>query len=69
MDEEEDDEPILGTSTLRGILLLGGVAAVAYIAYEFWYKQRSLEMSTPTPKPAVIRVPIQLPVANQKARK
>lgn len=66
---QDDDEPILGTSTLRGILLLGGVAAVAYVAYQFWYKQRALEMSSPAKRTPVIRVPIQLPIANQKARK
>lgn len=65
MDDAIEDEPILGTSTLRGILLLGGVAAVAYIAYEFWYKQRALEMGAPVRK-SVVRVPISLPIVKPR---
>ncbi len=59
------DEPLLGTSTLRGLLLLGGVAAVAYLAYEFWYKQRAAEGSAPAKK-SVVRIPIELPISKPK---
>lgn len=65
MDDAIQDEPILGTSTLRGILLLGGVAAVAYLAYEFWYKQRQAEGAAPIKK-NVIRIPIELPIAKPR---
>lgn len=61
-DAIEEDDPILGTSTLRGILLLGGVAAVAYLAYQFWYKQRAAELSSPVHR-NVVRIPIQLPIS------
>ncbi len=59
--DDAADEPLLGTSTLRGILLLGGVAAVAFVAYQFWYKQRLVDLSAPKRKP-LIRVPISLPI-------
>ncbi len=61
------EDEILSTSTLRGILLLGGVASVAYLAYEFWYKQRAVERALPK-KPRVIRIPIELPIQNTKKK-
>lgn len=68
MEEAVESDPILGTSTLRGILLLGGVAAVAYIAYEFWLKQKAFAAALPA-KPQVIRVPVELPIPAKSARK
>ncbi len=65
MEDAVQDDPLLGTSTLRGILLLGGVAAVAFLAYEFWYKQRAKEISAPVRR-NVIRVPIELPLAKPR---
>ncbi len=58
------DEELLGTSTLRGILLLSGVVAVAYISYRFWYRQKKLEIAAPVRR-APIRVPLDLPVARK----
>ncbi len=61
----EEPDPLLGTSTLRGILLLGGVAAVAFLAYQFWYKQRAIEHASPR-KANLIRIPISLPIVSRK---
>jgi len=59
MNDAAEDDPILGTSTLRGILLLGGVAVVAYIAYTMWKNQKAVEMSL-SHTPNIVRVPIAL---------
>ena len=64
MNDAAEDDPLLGTSTLRGILLLGGVAAVAYVAYKLWKNQKAVEMSLPR-TPNVVRIPIAAPVQNQ----
>ncbi len=63
--DEIEEEPLLGTSTLRGILLLGGVAAVAYIAYQFWLQQRKVVAAVPL-RPRIIRVPVELPGVKRK---
>ncbi len=65
---QEEDDPLLGTSTLRGILLLGGVGVVAYIAYTFWQNQRNKEAATPQ-RTKIIRVPIELPITKPKVKK
>ena len=57
----EESDPLLGTSTLRGLLLLGGVAAVAYIGYQFWRKAKAADAYAPT-LPRTIRVPVELPL-------
>lgn len=61
----EESDPLLGTSTLRGLLLLGGVAAVAYIAYEVWRKTKAVESALPM-QPRTIRVPVELPIPAAK---
>ncbi len=61
----EESEPILGTSTLRGLLLLGGVAAVAYIAYEVWRKTKAVESLAPQMS-RTIRIPVELPIPPAK---
>ncbi len=63
----EDSDPLLGTSTLRGLLLLSGVAAVAYLAYEFWWKQRKADAALPV-RPRIVRVPVELPIASAKRK-
>ncbi len=68
MNDMVQEDPVLGTSTLRGVLLLGGVAAVAYLAYEFWYKQRQSEGLVKAIK-NTIRVPINLPLPNPHGAK
>ncbi len=67
MNDAVQDEPLLGTSTLRGILLLGGVATVAYLAYQFWYKTKKNEMALPQ-RPKTIRIPIELPIAKPRKK-
>lgn len=59
--QDVEEEELLSTSTLRGILLLGGVASVAYIAFEFWMAQRAVDAVAPQ-RPGLIRVPISLPI-------
>ncbi len=72
MDEQpfiEESEPLLGTSTLRGLLLLGGVAAVAYIGYQVWRKSKATE-GMALQQPRTIRVPVELPLpANKSANR
>lgn len=60
---DESDDALLGTSTLRGILLLGGVGVVAFLAYKFWKRQKSGEVP---PRASTIRVPVNLPLPKQK---
>lgn len=68
MDDAVESEPFLNTNTLRGILLLGGVAAVAFLAYKFWYIQKAAESVGPVQK-QIVRVPIELPLAKPAVRK
>lgn len=63
----EGADPLLGTSTLRGLLLLGGVAAVAYLAYEFWRKQRKADAALPV-RPRFVRVPVELPIPSGRKK-
>lgn len=65
MNDATQDEPFLGTSTLRGILLLGGVVAVAYVSFKLWKKQKAVEASLPQ-KQNLIRIPIAAPVLAQR---
>ncbi len=60
--QDVEEEELLSTSTLRGILLLGGVASVAYIAFQFWMAQRAVDAVAPK-QMNLIRVPISLPIA------
>lgn len=63
----EESDPLLGTSTLRGLLLLGGVAAVAYIAYQFYKKSKMAEAFAPQVA-RTIRVPVELPIPPAKKK-
>ncbi len=65
---EQQEESLLGTSTLRGILLLGGVATVSFFAWKYWSKIKALESSAPR-KPRVIRIPVELPLVQDKSKK
>ena len=68
-DAVQESDPLLGTSTLRGILLLGGVAAVAYIAYKFYLQSKKADTGR-SAQSKFIRVPVELPIpANKSVRK
>ncbi len=67
-DAVEEEDSLLGTSALRGILLLGGVATISYFAWKYWNKIRTLESSAPK-REAVVRVPISLPLPQEKKKK
>lgn len=51
----DDENQIIGTSTIRGVVLLGGVALVAYLAFRYWMKIKASE------QPA-FQMPISIPV-------
>ena len=54
MDDEGD---LIGTSTVRGFLLLAGVATVAYLAYRYWQQLAS----QPKPIAHTISIPVGPP--------
>ncbi len=59
----EESSELLTDSTLRGILLVGGLAMAGYVAYKIWLQQKSQDSTHPEiSKP--IRVPIELPIRN-----
>ncbi len=61
-----DDEPLIGASTVRGVLMLGGVATVAYIAFRYWQKVKAEQ----TNKPAhTIQIPVELPIKRAAVKK
>ncbi len=62
----EQEDSLLGTSTIRGILLLGGVAVTGFFAWKYW---RNVKTSTPPPKPRIIRIPVELPIQQEKKKK
>ncbi len=64
---EQDEDQLLGTSALRGILLLGGVAVVSFFAWKYWNKIKKSEAATPH-RPLAIRVPIELPIQQPKKK-
>lgn len=66
MNAAEEQDELLGTSTLRGILLLGGVSVVAYLAWKYWKRTRVADLSSPH-KTQVVRIPIELPLTKRKA--
>lgn len=67
-DAVEDEDSLLGTSTLRGILLLGGVVTVAFLAWKYWRGIKKSDTSAAR-RPALVRIPVQLPVADPKKQK
>jgi len=58
-----DEEPLLGTSLLRGILLLGAVGLAGYGVYVWWKKSKAAEKSLP---PKTVSVPITIPTLKKK---
>ena len=58
MDEEIQREPLIGTSTVRGVLLLGGVATVAYLAFKYYIAVEQQKAAAPAP----VTIPIGVPV-------
>jgi hypothetical protein len=63
---EFEPEPLVGTSAVRGVLLLGGVATVAFFAWKYWNNIRALDSGGS--KPAVVRIPISLPLVQEKKK-
>ena len=58
---QDESDQLLNDSTLRGILLLGGVVAAAYIGYKIYLHQRTIDAANPIGQ-RIIRVPIELPI-------
>ncbi len=54
-----DEDDLLGPSLIRGVLLLGGVATVAYLAFQYWRKVKAAELNKP---PKSIQIPVELPI-------
>ncbi len=63
----EEEDSLLNASTLRGILLLGGVAAVGFIAWKYWRTLKSSEVEKPAAA-RIVRVPIELPLDVKKKK-
>lgn len=55
----DDDDALIGTSLIRGVLLIGGVATVAYLAFRYWQKIKGAELNLP---PKTIQIPLGLPI-------
>ncbi len=64
-DADEDEDSLLGTSALRGILLLGGVATLGFFAWKYW---RTIKISDVPHQERLIRVPVELPLPPQKKK-
>lgn len=54
----DDEYEILSSSTLKGIVLFGGVLVAAFVALRMYEKEKSQDKS---PVAGLIRIPIQLP--------
>lgn len=55
---EVEQYEILSSSTLKGIVLLGGVLMAAVVALRLYEKERSRDVAS---VPGIVRIPVQLP--------
>ena len=62
MDEEDK---LLSTSMLRGILIIGGLGIAGVVAYLWWKKQKSSEVVS---APKTVTIPISLPTIKKKKK-
>jgi hypothetical protein len=62
-----NDEELLPTSMLTGILLFGGVLVAGFIAYRYWAKSKASEPKQAGTK--VVSVAVELPVKKAAKKK
>lgn len=60
------DGELVSTSTIRGVLLLGGIATVAYIGFRYWQKVKAAEVVR---APRQLSIPVNEPVRRTPASK